>query len=130
MHGRGTQPQVIEARVIEARVVKARVLEALRAGLSTLLIGLLCAAALVAPKLTTQPDFAHSHPAGTHAHLHALELILGSTVPALFIPAAPQVRPKATVLMPTTPWVGTLPKNAHQSRAPPRPVSQTKPQHS
>ncbi len=102
---------------------------ALSAGLCTLLIGLLCAAALIAPKLSAEPDFAHSHPAGTHAHLHALEPILGSMVPALFTPAAPQTRLEPAALSPLTPWIGATPNDAYESRAPPRRVSQTKLQH-
>ena len=66
--------------------------EALRAGGMTLLLGLLCAAALAAPALSTQ-NFAHTHSDSTPHHVHPLHLLLGST-PA----AAPMVAVEVTQL--------------------------------
>ena len=59
----------------------ARLAEALRAGGLTLLLGLLCTAALTAPKLSTVQDFAHTHPHGAPHHLHPLHLLLSGTPP-------------------------------------------------
>ena len=47
----------------------------------TLLLGLLCAAALALPALSTQ-NFAHTHSDSTPHHVHPLHLLLGSTPPA------------------------------------------------
>ena len=58
----------------------------------TLLLGLLCAAALAAPALSTQ-NFAHTHSDSTPHHVHPLHLLLGST-PA----AAPMVAVEVTQL--------------------------------
>lgn len=60
----------------------ARFSGALRAGSITLLLGLLCTAALAAPRLSTVQDFAHTHPHGTPHHLHPLHLLLGGTPPS------------------------------------------------
>ena len=55
---------------------------ALRAGGMTLLLGLLCAAALAAPALSTVQNFAHTHSNSTPHHVHPLCLLLGGTPPA------------------------------------------------
>jgi hypothetical protein len=100
--------------------VRARLGEALRAGLTSLLIGLLCGAALLAPKLAGEPDFAHSHPGGTHAHLHGLELIFSSDPPE-----PPQTvlsrLPKGSILTLSHPSLQPAPelRSPYQSRAPP-----------
>lgn len=52
---------------------------ALRAGSVALLVGLLCAAALAAPALSTAQTFGHTHADGTPHHLHPVGLVLGGT---------------------------------------------------
>lgn len=102
--------------------MRGRLGEALHAGFNTLLTGLLVAAALAAPKLSSEPDFAHSHVAGTHHHLHPLELILGSG-PAPLPTIAPFTERffSSLVQPPVLPWVSALSRTLPRSRAPPAP---------
>ena len=91
---------------------------ALRAGGTTLLLGLLCAAALALPALSTQ-NFAHTHSGSTPHHVHPLHLLLGST-PA----AAPTVAVDVTQLEDVLPFYVTSFVAAEvftgsRSRAPP-----------
>lgn len=102
--------------------MRGRLGEALHAGLSTLLIGLLLTAALAAPKLASESDFAHSHTFGTHQHLHPLQLILGSS-PAPLPTVAPTIEWffSSLVQPPVLPWVSALSRTLPHSRAPPAP---------
>lgn len=59
--------------------MNGRLRQALRAGYATLLVGLLCAAALAAPALSTAQAFGHTHADGTPHHLHPVGLVLGGT---------------------------------------------------
>lgn len=101
-----------------------RLRRALRAGLSTLLLGLLCAATWVAPGLAGV-DFAHSHPelAATcvDTHLHPFKLIFGQgerAPPPVTLEVVPNPGCVATFAAPSR-ILAAVP-TPHRSRAPPR----------
>lgn len=101
-----------------------RLRRALRAGLSALLLGLLCAATWVAPSLAGV-DFAHSHPelAATcvDTHLHPFKLIFGqgeSTPPTVALEVVPNPGRVATLAAPSR--ISAAVPSQHRSRAPPR----------
>lgn len=56
-----------------------RLRQALRAGYTALLAGLLCTAALAAPALSTAQEFGHRHADGTPGHLHPVGSVVGGT---------------------------------------------------
>lgn len=106
---------------MHGRLKWRRLTAACCAGFSTLLIGLLCSAALAAPTLAAEPDFAHSHPAGTQHHLHPLELILGSgPVPLQASAPTPERVDSAALPALVLPWVSALGLTLPHSRAPPK----------
>jgi hypothetical protein len=101
-----------------------RLRQALRAGLSTLLLGVLCTATLAAPGLAGV-DFAHTHPEATatcaDAHLHPFKLIFGQgegAPPAATLEFPPQAEHTAPLAAPA-PVSAEVPA-PYQSRAPPR----------
>lgn len=102
--------------------MRGRVARALRAGLLTLLVGLLCAAALAAPAISASLDFAHSHPPGTAAHPHPVLFVIGGLpAPAPVVGVAVQERADPVRLPPVTASVCTDVRQP-RSRGPPRHV--------
>lgn len=98
--------------------------EALKAGFTTLLMGFLVSAALLALPLASEPTFAHHHPDGTQAHLHAFELFVGNSLPVLPTAASTMQRHAASApRLPLAPWVSHEPRHPYQSRAPPQTIS-------
>lgn len=97
-----------------------RLREALGAGFITLLLGLLCTAALATPVLAAAPDFGHTHPHGTSHHLHPLNLVLGGTVPPTpVVSVSPTPYEGRTPPPPASPHVPAEAPASTRSRAPP-----------
>lgn len=101
-------------------MMHGRLEEALRAGLFTLLLGLLCAATFAVPRLATEQGFGHGHPHGSEPHLHPFKLVLGQgeeVVPVLRLEpdlsVQPAVRPSRVL------GASAASRSPHHSRAPP-----------
>lgn len=100
--------------------MRGRLEEALRAGLFTLLLGLLCAATLAAPRLSTEQGFGHSHPHGSEPHLHPFKLVLGQGEGAApVVGLEPDLPVNFSTRLSTLPWVSVAVRSLHHSRAPP-----------
>lgn len=103
--------------------MRGRLALALRAGYTTLLMGMLVSAALLALPLALETNFAHHHPDGTPTHAHPFELFVGNSLPALPTTAAPiQLRTNAAPLVPPQPFDSLEASGNYQSRAPPTPI--------
>ena len=99
--------------------MRGRLRAAFRAGLTTLLLGILCAATLAAPKLAAEQGFSHTHPHGTTPHLHAFKLILGNGVTPGVVAVSPTRLVSRTEHPPQSPWVSAATATQPHSRAPP-----------
>ena len=105
---------------MHGRLIHGRLREALRAGFTTLLLGLLCTAPLAAPKLAAEQGFGHTHPHGTTPHLHAFKLIFGNGVtPAHVVAVSLTLLVRRIRHFPQSPWVSATTTTQHHSRAPP-----------
>lgn len=104
--------------------MRGRLEDALRAGCTTLLMGFLVSAALLALLLASEQTFAHHHPDGTRAHLHAFELFVGNGLPVPPTAASSMQRHAASApQLPLQPWASLEPQRSYESRAPPRTIS-------
>ncbi|CAA9587608.1 MAG: hypothetical protein AVDCRST_MAG86-3859 [uncultured Truepera sp.] len=100
--------------------MRGRLRAAFKAGLTTLLLGILCAATLAAPELAAEQGFSHTHPHGTTSHLHAFKLILGNGVtPARVVEVSQTRLVSRTEHPPQSPWVSAATATRPHSRAPP-----------
>ena len=101
-------------------MMRGQLEEVLKAGFVTLLLSLLCVATLATPRLSTEPDFGHSHPHSSESHLHPFKLVLGQGEGAVPVVRLEPVLPvNVTVRLATLPWVSVAVRSLHHSRAPP-----------
>lgn len=101
--------------------MSARAGSALRAGLVTLLLGLLCTATFALPELATHLDFGHQHASGAPEHLHPLNLLMGGGLPAVVVSALPSATGRALAVLPLACLYLAEPSPGFLSRAPPGP---------
>lgn len=103
--------------------MRGRLGSALRAGFTTLLMGLLVSAALLALPLASQQNFAHRHPDGTQAHQHAFELFVGNSLPVLPTAASGlSLHATSAPQLPLEPWGSLALQRPYESRAPPQAI--------
>lgn len=103
--------------------MSGRLRNALSAGFTTLLMGFLISAAVLAIPLAFESNFAHHHPEGNRAHHHPFELFVGNSLPVLPTAASEMLLHAASApLLPLQLWFSLGPLRPYESRAPPAPI--------